>query len=393
MTDEPDVGARAVCARCVMDTSDPEIWFDANGVCNHCLRYDELAAGELARDPLELEELVAAIKRDGARKDYDCVIGVSGGVDSTYVAYEVKRLGLRPLAVHLDNGWDSELAIHNIEQALRTLEIDLVTRVLDWDSFRRLQISFLRASVPDAEIPTDHAILAALYEEASRRRIRYILSGDNFATEAILPRRWTYGVHDWRYIDHVHRRFAGTSPAHFPHVSRLRLSYFRRRGIQVVKLLDHLRYVKGDAVELLRRELGWRPYGGKHYESIYTRFFQGYILPVKFGIDKRKAHLSTLICAGQLTREEALQELAESEYLDGGQAAEDRVYVVKKLGLTEAEFDEIMRAPARSYEDYPNHLNQPVWRLLRGLKRRLLGAARGRGAGEQSRARRPATTR
>lgn len=362
-----------ICSRCVMDTSDPEISFDEHGVCNHCRRYADAAAHELRRDPGELEAVVREIEQAGARKDYDCVIGVSGGVDSTYVAHEVKRLGLRPLAVHLDNGWDSELAIHNIEQALKALDIDLVTRVLDWDEFRRLQVSFLRASVPDAEIPTDHAILAALYDEAARRGIRYILSGDNFATEAVLPRRWTYGVHDWRYIKHVHRRFAGESPASFPHVSRLRLAYLSRlRGIRMIKLLDYLPYVKRDAIELLERELGWRPYGGKHYESIYTRFFQGYILPVKFGIDKRKAHLSTLINAGQTTREEALRELEQSDYL-AEQAAEDRVYVVKKLGLTEAEFDEIMRAPARTYEDYPNHLNQPVYRALRAVKRRLLG--------------------
>ncbi len=364
---------RTVCTRCVMDTSDPEISFDEHGVCNHCRRYVELAAGELRREPSELDGLVREIKQAGATREYDCVIGISGGVDSTYVAYEVKRLGLRPLAVHLDNGWDSELAINNIEQALGTLGIDLVTRVLEWDEFRQLQIAFLKASVPDGEIPTDHAILATLYEEASRRGIRYVLSGDNFATEAILPRRWTYGVHDWRYIEQIHRRFAGSPLSSFPHVSRLRLDFFSRvRRIRVVGLLDYLPYVKSDAMELLQRELGWRPYGGKHYESIYTRFFQGYILPVKFGIDKRKAHLSTLICAGQMTRDEALRSLEENEYLTG-QAAEDRVYVVKKLDLTDAEFDEIMRTPLRTYEDYPSHQNQPVYRALRRMKRRLLG--------------------
>jgi integrase len=195
--------------------------------------------------------------------------------------------------------------------------------------------------------------MGTLYQEALRRGIRYILSGDNFATEAVLPRRWTYGVHDWRYIKQIHRRFAGTPLSKFPHVSHLRFDYLSKvRRIRVVGLLDYLPYVKSDAMELLQRELGWRPYGGKHYESIYTRFFQGFILPVKFGIDKRKAHLSTLICAGQLTREEALRSLDENEYLTGGQAAEDRVYAVKKLGLTEVEFDEIMRAPAKTYEDY-----------------------------------------
>lgn len=357
-----------------MDTSDPEITFDEHGVCNHCHAFSALASGGLQHPPEALNQLVRGIKEAGAGNDYDCVIGISGGVDSTYVAYEVKRLGLRPLAVHLDNGWDSELAIHNIQQALSTLGIDLVTRVLEWDAFRRLQVAFLRASVPDAEIPTDHAIMATLYEEASRRGIRYILSGVNVATEAILPRRWTYGVHDWRYISEIHRRFSGTPLSRFPHVSRLRLDYFSKlRRIRVVALLDYLPYVKSEAMAVLERELGWRPYAGKHYESIYTRFFQGYILPVKFGIDKRKAHLSTLINAGQMTRDEALRLLEENEYLNGGQAAQDRVYVVKKLGLTEAEFDEIMRARAKSYLDYPNHMNQPVYRVLRRIKRRLIG--------------------
>ena len=183
-------------------------------------------------------------------------------------------------------------------------------------------------------------------------------------------------VHDWRYIKQIHRRFAGTPLSSFPHMSRLRRDYLSKaRRIHVVALLDYLPYVKSEAMEVLQRDLGWRPYGGKHYESIYTRFFQGYILPVKFGIDKRKAHLSTLICAGQITRDDALRSLEENEYLDGAQSDEDRIYVVKKLGLTETEFDEIMRAPAKSYLDYPNHLNQPVYRLLRRIKRRILGRA------------------
>jgi N-acetyl sugar amidotransferase len=362
---------RSACIRCVMDTSDPEISFDEHGVCNHCRAYSELATREF-RDG-DLDAIAQEIKRAGVGKDYDCVIGVSGGVDSTYVAHEVKRLGLRPLAVHLDNGWDSELAIHNIQQALRTLDIDLVTRVLDWDEFRQLQVSFLRASVPDGEIPTDHAIFATLNEEASKRGIRHVISGVNVATEAILPRRWTYGVHDWRYIKQIHRRFASASLSTYPHASRLRLDYYSRvRRIQMVALLDYIPYVKSEAMELLERELGWRRYAGKHYESIYTRFFQGYILPLKFGIDKRKAHLSTLICSGQMTREEAVRALDEDDYLRD-QAAEDRVYVVKKLGLTDAEFDEIMCTPAKTYEDYPNHQNEPVYRALRWAKRPLFG--------------------
>jgi N-acetyl sugar amidotransferase len=357
-----------------MDTSDPEIEFDDHGVCNHCRTYSDGAALYLVPEeerPAALARLVTEIKRAGRNREYDCVIGVSGGVDSTYVAYLTRQLGLRTLAVHMDNGWDSELAVSNIEKVLRTLDIDLYTYVLDWEEFRDLQTAFLRASVSDAEIPTDHAIYAVLYKAAAARGIRYILLGTNHATESILPISWTYGILDWTYIQGIHAQFGRQPLRTFPHASfwATRFHYPFIRGIRAISILDYIDYEKQEAMRVLTEELGWRPYGGKHYESIYTRFFQGYILPQKFGIDKRRAHLSTLIMSGQVDRAAALVELGQPAYA-GYMLEEDMEYVLKKLGFSEAEFAAIMALPVKSYRDYANgqDLNQNTTRLLQKLR-------------------------
>lgn len=367
--------ATRVCTRCVMDTTDPEIRFDAQGVCHHCLAYDEglrtqVFSGEEGRR--RVGEIVARINRDGAGKRYDCVIGVSGGVDSTFVAYQVKALGLRPLAVHLDNGWDSELAVSNIHETLTRLHIDLHTHVIDWEEFKELQLAFLRASTPDSEIPSDHAIFASMHHLADRVGVRYIISGVNWRTERHLPRAWSQGHNDWRYIRAVHRRFGQGSLKTYPRMPLWDLLRWRRSH-EWIDILNYLDYVKKDAVVLLERELGWRNYGGKHYESIYTRFYQGYILPKKFGFDKRKAHLSSLICAGEIDRADALRQLEQEPYPLRLQA-EDRAYVIEKLGLTEAEFDTLMAQPPRSFDEFPSYekfYRTPFYRAARSLYRRL----------------------
>ncbi len=360
-----------ICTRCIMDTSDPEIVFDENGVCNHCHDYDRMMAqkvipGEAGR--IYLERLVERIQRDGRGKPYDCVIGVSGGVDSTYVAYLVKKMGLRPLAVHLDNGWDSELAVKNIEQALTRLGIDLYTEVLDWEEFRDLQVAFLKASTPDSEIPTDHAIWAVLGDMADKLKVRYILSGFNVRTESHLPRAWSYGHFDWKYIRSLYRRFGSKRRLEtFPHIGFF--TYYRRLLTQRrVDILNYIDYNKTEAMRVLEQELGWRYYGGKHHESIYTRFYQGYILPVKFGFDKRRCHLSSLICSGEISREAALQEIQKPTYAPSLQE-EDREYVIKKLGLTEEEFEAIMKAPPKTFWDYPSYSRIVEGPLLRGAYR------------------------
>jgi N-acetyl sugar amidotransferase len=300
---------------------------------------------------------------------------VSGGVDSTYVAWLAKQLGLRPLAVHLDNGWDSELAVSNIHEALKRLQIDLHTHVIDWEEFKDLQLAFLRASTPDSEIPSDHAIFALMHETADREGVNYIISGLNRRTESHLPPAWSQGHWDWRYIHSIHRRFGRRPLKTFPRMPFLRLRRWRRQHTWI-DILNYVDYVKADAVALLEQQLGWRNYGGKHFESIYTRFYQGYILPRKFGFDKRKMHLSSLICAGEITRDEALRQLEAEPYPIALQL-EDRAYVIEKFGLTAAEFEELMQRPPRAFTDYPSYARYSHgrgYRLLRSLYRRLTGA-------------------
>ena len=348
-----------ICSRCIMDTvADSSITFDGAGLCHHCRRYDALLSSRVLRGEegrRALATLVNRIKEDGQRKDYDCIIGVSGGVDSTYVAYLVKQHGLRPLAVHLDNGWDSELAVKNIERVLRKLDIDLYTHVLDWEEFRDLQVSFLKASTPDGEIPTDHAIVAVLWREAARRGIKYFISGMNFATESINVPDWSYGDSDWRYIKDVQRRFGTMELKNFPHftLSYLLLYLNAIRRVRTISILNYVDYHKQQAMDVLQSELGWMYYGGKHHESIYTRFYQGYVLPKKFGVDKRYGHLSDLVKAGQKTREQALEEMKRPPYPEDVQR-QDVQYVCKKLGLKQVECDEIMNAPIKSFRDYKN---------------------------------------
>ncbi len=353
-----------ICVQCIMDRTDPDIAFDGGGRCNHCARYGQQAAKRLispAERPARLAEVIETIKRDGAGKDYDCVIGVSGGVDSTYVAYLTREHGLRPLAVHFDNGWNSELAVANIEKTLNTLGIDLFTEVVDWSEFRDLQLSFLHASTPDGEVPTDHAIVALLYRMAARYRLKHILLGINVASEAIMPLKWGYGYSDYRYIQAVHARFGNVPLKTFPHYSLPQLfGYMALRRIRLVPILDYIDYRKEEAMSRIQNDLGWVYYGGKHYESIYTRFYQSYVLPRKFKIDKRRAHYSNLVLSGQMTREKALSLMEEPVYPDKG-LADDREYVIKKLGLSESEFEGIMAAPPKTFMDYPNSYARIEW--------------------------------
>ena len=357
-----------ICTRCLMDTTDPDIVFDEQGVCNHCHDHDRLVNQKVitGRAGEEyLQKLVEQMKRDGRGKPYDCLIGVSGGVDSTYVAYLVKKVGLRPLAVHMDNGWDSELAVKNIEETLKRLGIDLYTEVLDWEEFKRLQVAFLRASTPDSEIPSDHAIWAVLGTMAEKLKLKYIISGFNVRTETHLPHAWSRGHYDWRYIRSVYQQFGGGRFRTFPHIGFF--TYYRRLIMQRrVDILNYIDYNKTEAMKILERDLGWRYYGGKHHESIYTRFYQGYILPTKFGYDKRRSHLSSLICSGELTRDDAIQELHRPAYPPSVQE-EDREYVVKKLGLTDDDFEAILNAPKKTIWDYPSYERVVEGPLFKGL--------------------------
>lgn len=347
-----------ICSRCIMDTSDPEIVFDQDGVCNHCTAALERMKTQLlppAERERALQRLVEAVRKDGKGKDYDCIIGISGGVDSTMVAYTVKKLGLRPLAVHFDNCWNAELAVDNIKKTLETLRIDLHTHVMDWEEFRDIQLSFLRASVANCEIPTDHGIFACLWRTASRTGLRFILTGSNVVTEAIMPYAWGHYYQDLRQLKAIHKKYGQVPMRTLPTISIPHyLYYVFVKGIRQIPLLNYIDYNREGAKQLLQKELGWRDYGYKHYESVWTRFFQGHYLPKKFGFDKRRAHLSTLICSGQMTRDDALSQMEKPAY-DESLLRQDLQFVLKKFKLTQGEFDSIIKAPPRDARDFPNH--------------------------------------
>jgi N-acetyl sugar amidotransferase len=345
------------CKRCVMDTSDPEIRFDSNGYCNHCCDYFTKTSklvyqGDISDD--RLLRLVEKIKNSGKSNNYDCVIGISGGGDSIYTAYLAKKLGLRALNVHMDNGWNSALAVNNIEKTLKKLNFDLHTYVLDWLEFKDLQLAFLKASVPEAETPTDIAIPAALHVIADRYSIKYIFSGGNYATEGILPQSWHYNAKDMTFLKAIHKEFGTKRLKTFPTFGFQKEMYYKYlRGIKMIYPLNYVPYNKQNAMRVLEKELDWKNYGGKHHESVYTKFIQSYLLPVKFNIDYRRATYSTQICSGEITREEALQELTKPPY-DPIKVEEEINYVCKKLDISAEEFNSIIKLPPKTYKDYPN---------------------------------------
>jgi N-acetyl sugar amidotransferase len=342
-----------------MDTSDPAITFDAHGICNHCTAAIQRFEDQLL-EPSErqaaLDRLASKIIAEGRGKEYDCIIGVSGGVDSTTVAFTVKRLGLRPIAIHFDNGWDSELAVDNIARTLNALDIELDTYVVDWEEFRDLQLSFIKASVANAEAPTDHAISALLFKKAREHKTRFILTGSNLVTEAIMPLSWGHFNQDLRQLKAIHRRFGSIPLKTLPMISLPQyLNHVFVGRIRAIPFLNFIDYQKDDSKKQLTEEVGWRDYGGKHYESVWTRFYQGYYLPAKFGYDKRRAHLSTLICSGQMGRDEALAEMEISPYADPTLLREDMQYVLKKFSLTQEEFEALIATPGVPATDYPSH--------------------------------------
>lgn len=352
-----------ICSRCVMDETATEITFDESGVCNFCNHYDQVLVNEIFSykgGEEKLEKLIKEIKEKGKNSKYDCLIGLSGGVDSSYVAYLVaKRYGLRTFAVHLDNGWNTELAVANVEQIVKRLDIDLSTYVLDWKEFRDIQLSFLKSSISNIEIPTDHAIWALLIKTAGKMKIPFIIAGNNVVTESIMPESWLYGSKDSKLIKSIHQKFGKVKLKTYPSLSTFDyVDYLLIRGIRWVPILNYIDFNKADAKKFLMDELGWRDYGGKHYESIFTRFFHAYFLPKKFGYDLRKSYLSALICSGQISRNEALEELSHQPASDD-LLFQDREYVIKKLGLTHEEFDTILHEKPKSYKDY--HNNEKLW--------------------------------
>lgn len=350
-----------ICANCVMDTSDVALTFDAAGLCSFCQRFDAVVRPNWFPNDegkQRLTRLVEQIKAENRDREYDCIIGLSGGVDSSYAAYVARRsLGLRLLAVHVDGGWNSELAVRNIENIVKRLDIDLHTHVIDWEEMRDLQVAFLRSGVANQDVPQDHAFFAALYQFAVKNRIRWVLSGGNLATEWVLPESWGYNAMDLRHLKSIHGRFGSIPLKTYPTCTFLEyyVLYPYLRGMRVLRPLNFMPYTRSEALRTLEQELGYRYYGTKHGESRFTKFFQNYWLPTRFGYDKRRAHFSSLILSGQMTRAAALAELEKPIYVDANELAEDRQFIAKKLRLSEVELNGLLSMPLTDYQHYASN--------------------------------------
>ena len=347
-----------ICNRCIMDTTDPDIKFDENGVCNYCRKYDEIVKEKIlpiSERKNELEKIINKIKEEGKGKKYNCIMGLSGGVDSSYVAYLAYKYKLKPLAIHVDNGWNSEESEENIKNIINALGFDLYTYKVNWEEFKDLQRSYFKASVIDIEVLTDNVIVNYIYKHALEKDIKYQLTGYNRATESIMPKSWNYSKTDTRNIKAIQKKFGTKKIKNISFISTYQYLWNKiiTKKVKEINILDYIDYNKSKAKDILKKELSWKDYGVKHFESIFTRFYQAYILPKKFGIDKRKAHLSNLICSGQITRKEALEELKKDSY-PSQLLEKDKKYVLNKLGFSKDEFEKIMNEKPKSHLDYPN---------------------------------------
>lgn len=339
------------CKRCLMDSTVPEIKFDDNGFCNLCTHAIERLINESENRYQNFDKIIEYLKT--IKKKYQCIIGVSGGADSSYVAYLLKKNNINPLAIHLDNGWNSELATKNIEVILNKLEIDLKTYVINWKEFKEIQLAFLRSSISNIEIPTDHAILATLFNLASKYNLP-VIHGGNLSTESIMPSTWMHDNKDLSIIKNIVKNFSKTKLKTFPQLSITKfLYYIFIKRIKYIGILNYFPYNKNEALSKLQN-LGWKPYEQKHFESIFTKFFQGFILPNKFNIDKRKAHLSSLIISKQISRENAEKELKKNSFYNSTDIENDKVYFCKKLDISLEEFNKIINKPPVSSDKYSN---------------------------------------
>lgn len=349
-----------ICIACVMDTTDSMIAFDEQGVCDHCNTFKKVTLPSWDTGPMgqsRLAALVDTIKREGHGKDFDCIIGMSGGIDSSYLTYIAKeKLGLRPLVFHVDAGWNSQVAVNNIERLIDGLGLDLFTEVIDWQEMRDLQLAYFKSGVPHIDTPQDHSFFATMYKFATQHNVKYILTGANLSTECIRnPVEWMYYQSDSRQLLDIHRQF-GTQPLKtFPVTSilwhKVWLPYVK--GIKVVRPLNMVPYLKEEAKQLLIKQFGWQPYPQKHFESRFTKFYESYWLPKRFGYDVRRVQYSSLIVTGQMTRDEALELLKKPSYDEAG-IAQEIEFVANKLGISVEELNSYMDLPRKTYKDYKN---------------------------------------
>ena len=349
-----------ICTNCVMDTSDSRISFDENGVCDHCNDFYENVKPNWHTDSVgrqELEIMVEKIKREGKGKDFDCILGMSGGVDSSYMLHEaVTEFGLRPLVFHVDGGWNTELAVNNIQVMIEKLNLDLYTEVINWEEMKDFQLSFFKSGVPHLDIPQDHSFIATLYNFADKYNIKYIMNGGNISTECVRnPMEWLYYGTDMAQIKDILKRFGTIKMETYPFSPILRHKFYLRyiKGVKVVKFLNYMPYVKEHALQLLAETYGWKPYSQKHFESRFTKFYEGYWLPVRFGFDTRRVQYSSLILTEQLSREKALEKLMKTAY-DPATIDDEFNYIATKLGITNAVLKGYLTMDKKFYWDYKN---------------------------------------
>ena len=364
-----------ICQNCVMDTTDSAIVFDADGVCDHCNTYYKSTlpnwnTGETGQ--IYLDRMVEKIRLEGKGKDFDCIIGMSGGIDSSYLVYAAKELlGLRPLVFHVDAGWNSQIAVNNIERIVDGLSLDLYTEVIDWEEMRDLQLAFIKSGVPHIDTPQDHAFFATMYKFASKYKIKNILTGANLSTECIRnPIEWMYYQSDSRQLKDIHKKFGQRPLKKYPVTSilwhKIWLPYIRK--IRVERPLNYMPYVKESAKNLLMDKFDWQPYPQKHFESRFTKFYESYWLPERFGFDVRKVQFSSLIVTEQMTRDEAL-ELLQAPPFDRATITSEIEFVANKLNISIDELSKYMTAPKKTYSDYKNQ--QSIYKLGAVVMRKL----------------------
>jgi N-acetyl sugar amidotransferase len=341
-----------------MDTSDPDINFDSNGVCNHCREFDEVTSKRWHPGPEGMEKLhaiFATMKKDQSNKDYDCILGLSGGVDSSYLALKLYEYGIRPLVVHVDGGWNSELAVQNIENIVNYCGWHLHTIVIDWEEMRDLQLAYLKSGIANQDVPQDHAFFASLYHFATKFGVKYVISGGNYSTESIFPNSWHWSAMDAISLHDIHNKFGSKKLKRYKTINFFELYFYYPfiKKMKTIRPLNFMPYVKSEALKELKEKVGYKDYARKHGESVFTKFFQNYWLPMKLGYDKRKPHLSSLIVSNQITRSLALKEL-ESPLYDERELKDDKEYIAKKLGISNEEFQEILEMKSHNYTDFKN---------------------------------------
>lgn len=362
-----------VCVRCVMDTSDPEIIFNSEGVCNHCTKFDEETSKRWfpnSEGKKQLKKIFDQVKKDGEGKDYDCILGLSGGLDSAYLALILKEYNLRPLVVHVDAGWNSELAVYNIEQIVKYCNFELYTYVMNWEEIKDLQISYLKAGVANQDVVQDHAFFSTLYQFAMKNNIKYVINGGNIATESVFPSAWHHSAMDAINIHDIHKKFGKIKLKTYKTISfwKYYVYYPFIKKMTPIRPLNYLPYSKQAALSVLKDKVGYKEYGRKHGESRFTKFFQNYYLPTKFNQDKRLPHLSSQILSGEISRERALELLSKPLY-EQVELSEDKAFIAKKLDIPELELDKLISAPGNHYSDYKNWDSR--YAKLKGIQKML----------------------